>query len=160
VKSPPFSIFAAGLLGFFAAMALGEAAPHSWVVKSPTHEQTFSYGSERHRQWITQGPERHLALSVEFTNDPYVDRIEPRQYDDFIFDFPEITLGKDGRTFYYHAPGGRSIPVASRHPGFLGIEEIKLLDTSLLVIQKPHGYLSLEIFVSSRPIFRSDEASL
>jgi hypothetical protein len=138
--------------GLAAPNALHAAAARSWVVKSPTHGQTFSFGSERHQQWMTRGRDRHLALSAEFTNDPYVDQIQPRQYDDFVFDFPAITLGNDGRTFYYHAPGGASIPVASRYADFLGIDEIKLLKTSFLVMKSPHGYLSLELLVSNHPL--------
>ena len=130
----------------------------TWIVSSPTHEQTFAYGSESHRQWMVRGRDRHLALSTEFTNDPYVDRVEPRQYDDFVFDFPEITLGADGHTFYYHASGGRSVPVAYLHAGFLGIEEVRLLDNSVLLMHKPHGYLSLALFISTQPRSAADDS--
>jgi hypothetical protein len=126
------------------------ASAHAYLIPSPTHEQTFAYGSERHQQWMTSGSDRHLALATEFTNDPYVDRIEPRQYDDFTFDFPSVRLGADGRTFFYHAPNGRSVPVAERSAGFLGLEEVRLLDTSSLVVAKPHGYLSLLLIVTDR----------
>ena len=78
------------------------ASAHLVVVSSPTHGQTFAYGSEQHQAWCARGPDRHLALTTEFTNDPYVDRNNPRQFDDFIFDFPDVRLGADGRTFYYH----------------------------------------------------------
>jgi hypothetical protein len=126
------------------------ASAHAYLIPSPTHEQTYAYGSERHQQWMTSGRDRHLALAAEFTNDPYVDRIETRQYDDFIFDFPNVRLGADGRTFYYRAPNGRSVPVAQRYSGFLGLDEVRLLDTSSLVITKPHGYLSLMLIVTDR----------
>ena len=133
---------------------------HVWVVPSPTHEQTYAYGSEAHQAWVAEGKDRHLALSAEFTNEPHVDRVEPKQYDDFTFAFPDITLGKDGRTFYYHPPGGRSVPVAVRRPDFLGVNEIKLLDNSILVMKSPHGYLSLELIVRDRPFPKTSEASL
>ena len=149
-----------GLAVLLAPRALAAAERHAWVVKSPTHEQTYAYGSERHQAWMARGDDRHLALSTEFTNDPYVDKIELRQYDDFVFDFPAITLGRDGHTFYYHSPGGRSIPVAVRHPGFLGIDEVRLLDNTFLLVEKPHGYLSLSLIVQDHPFPHMDEASL
>lgn len=123
------------------------ASAHIYVIPSPTHEQTFAYGSERHQQWLTRGPDRHLALSTEFTNDPYVDRTNPRQYDDFTFDFPAVRLGADGHTFYYHAPNGHVVAVAKRYKGFLGLDDVRLLDTSSLLIKEPHGYLTLALVV-------------
>jgi hypothetical protein len=137
------------VVGFFAT-AMPSLA-HLYMVASPTHEQTFAYGSERHQAWMTRGADRHLALSAEFTNDPYVDRIETRQYDDFIFDFPNVRLGADGRTFYYRAPGGRTVAVAERYRGFLGLDEVRLLDNAVLIMKKPHGYLTLNLLVSDRP---------
>jgi len=120
---------------------------HFWRVPSPDHEQTFAYGSEQSRVWAERGRDRHLAVLLHFTNDPYVDGTNPRRYDNFIFSFPGVTLGKDGHTFYYHAPEGRSIPVAVKRPGFLGINEIRLLPNASLLIDKPHGYLSLSLAV-------------
>ena len=150
MKVPFRLVLLSGLAGILSTGVCAAASSHLWIVSSPTHEQTYAYGEERHQQWTTRG--NHLALSTEFTNDPYVDRIETRQYDDFVFDFPNIKLGSDGRTFYYRAPNGRSVPVAIRHPGFLGFNEITLLNNSALVIRKPHGYLSLELLVASRPL--------
>ena len=117
-----------------------------WSVTSPDHPQTFAYGSERHRQWLLLGS--HLGMFLEFTNDPYVDKVEPRQYDDFTIEFPNVRLGKDGHTFYYHSPSGRPIAVAIRHPGFLG-DEISLLPSSQLVIERLHGKLSLNLLVGN-----------
>lgn len=131
----------------FAANPVCASSPRVWHVPSLDHGQTFAYGSEQNRSWQMRGADRHLALYMTFTNDPFVDRDNPRQYDYFTFGFPQVKMGSDGHTFYYHAPGGRLIPVAVRKPGFLGIEEIKLLDSSYLVIKKPHGYLSLTLVV-------------
>lgn len=136
------------VLGLFAPMV---ASAHLYVIPSPTHEQTFAFGSERHQAWTTRGHDRHLALSTEFTNDPYVDRDNPRRYDDFIFDFPDVRLGADGRTFFYHPKNGRDVPIAERRKGFLGIEEVRLLDQVRLIMRKPHGYLSLVLIVQDRP---------
>jgi hypothetical protein len=142
-----------------AILGVINADGRTWVVPSPNHGQTFAFGSEQHRQWITVGRDRHLALSVEFTNDPYVDRTEPRQYDDFIFDFPSVTLGRDGRTFFYHAPGGRLVPVAVRHAGLFGIEAVDLLPSATLVMHKPHGFVSLELVVDAPASNTDDEDS-
>jgi hypothetical protein len=139
-----------GLAGFVALLLASlpaAATSRLYVVASPTHEQTFAYGSERHQQWLARGDDRHLALAAEFTNDPYVDRTDIRQYDDFVFDFPDIRLGKDGRTFFYYAPNGSRIPVAGRHTGFLGMDEVALLPGSMLLMKSPHGYLSLFLLV-------------
>jgi hypothetical protein len=136
-----FLVVAAALATSLAASA------HVYVIPSPTHEQTFTYGSERHRQWMTRGPDRHLALSIAFTNDPFVDRTDPRQYDDFIFDFPDVRLGADGHTFYYHSSHGHVVAVAKRYKGFLGLETVRLLNTSFLVMKQPHGYLTLALVV-------------
>jgi hypothetical protein len=136
------------------ALALGFptiAAAHLYLASSPTHEQTFAYGSERHQAWIVSGPGHHLALAAEFTNDPYVDRVNPRQYDDFTFDFPAIRLGVDGKTFFYHSPRGQPVPVAERHKGLFGLDEVRLLPNAELLIQKPHGYLSVELLLRDRP---------
>jgi hypothetical protein len=118
---------------------------HFWNVASPDHEQTFAYGSEQRRVWAERGRDRHLAVLLDFTNDPYVDSNDPRQYDNFIFSFPGVTMGKDGHTFYYHTPDGRSIPVAAKRPDFLGINEIHLLPNASLMVDQPHGYLSLTL---------------
>jgi hypothetical protein len=120
---------------------------HFWCVPSPDHEQTFAYGSEQRRVWATRGHDSHLAVLLDFTNDPYVDQTNPRQYDNFIFAFPNVTLGKDGHTFYYHTSDGRSILVASKSPDFLGINEIHLLPNAYLKVDKPHGYLSLSLLI-------------
>jgi hypothetical protein len=142
-------VVAGAWLLFFGAAARADV----WRIESPDHAQTFAYGSERHRAWAEEGRHNHLVLFLSFTNDPYVSSIEPRQYDDFTFSFPNITLGKDGRTFYYHAHG-RSIAVAEKRSGFLGIEEIRLLPSAALVIDKPHGYLSLSL------VFTDDAGAL
>ena len=123
------------------------SAPHFWRVASPDHEQTFAFGTEQNRVWAMRGRDRHLAVLLSFTNDPFVDRQNPRQYDNFTFAFPGVTLGKDGRTFYYHASDGRSIPLASKRPDFLGIDEIKLLPNASLIVNQPHGYLSLALAI-------------
>ena len=45
--------------------------PHFWRIASPDHEQTFAYGSEQRRVWAERGPGiRHLAVLLDFTNDP------------------------------------------------------------------------------------------
>ncbi len=139
-----------------ALLAVGFLAPvpgsaHLYIVSSPTHQQTFAYGSEQHQAWVARGSDRHLAVVTEFTNDPYVDRIEPRQYDDFTFDFPEVLIGPDHRTFYYRPPGGKAVAVAERYHGFFGLDEIRLLDNAVLIVKKPHGYLTLNLLVNDRP---------
>jgi hypothetical protein len=131
----------AAILALFFLAGIFPAA--AWEVTSPDHAQTFTFGSERNREWIARG--RHLAVVMHFTNDPYVDRVEPRQYDDFSFDFPNIVL--QNGTFYYQPPGHRRpVPVATAHPGLFG-ESVHLLPSSLLVVRKPHGYLTLTLIV-------------
>lgn len=124
------------------------SAPHFWRVASPEHEQTFAYGTETNRVWATRGRDHHLVVLLSFTNDPFVDRQNPRQYDNFTFSFPGVTLGKDGRTFYYHTLDGRSVPVASKRRDFLGINEIHLLPNASLIVNQPHGYLSLALAIT------------
>ena len=124
-------------------------AADSWRVTSPDHEQTFAYGSETNRVWAERGRDRHLAVLLNFTNDPFVDRQNIRQYDNFTFSFPGVTLAKDGRTFCYHTPDGRSIPVASKRADFLGINEIRLLPNASLIVEQLHGYLSLVLSVQA-----------
>jgi hypothetical protein len=140
------SVLRLAALGALALPSICSA--HLYAVASPTHAQTFAYGSEQHQAWVARGPDRHLAVVTEFTNDPYVDRIEPRQYDDFTFDFPDVRLGADGRTFYYQPPGGKAMAVAERYNGFLGLDEIRLLDNAVLIIKRPHGYLTLNLLVN------------
>jgi hypothetical protein len=120
----------------------GLARAETWDVPSPDQNQTFAYGSERSRQWFAQGG--HLALAIHFTNDPYVDTINFRQYDDFVFNFPNLTLGKDGKTFFFHPAQNRPIPVAVKR-GLLGTS---LLPSSYLSVSKVHGLVTLTLVVS------------
>ncbi len=136
------------LLAICAVAVPAIASAHLYVVASPTHAQTFAFGSEQHQAWVARGPDRHLAVVTEFTNDPYVDRIEPRQYDDFTFDFPDIRLGADSRTFYYRPTGGKALAVAERYNGLFGLDEIRLRDNAVLIIKRPHGYLTLNLLVN------------
>jgi hypothetical protein len=145
------------LIAFAAILVIpasfAQATPQKvWRVESPNHGQTFAYGSVQNHAWMIQGSNRHLALHLNLTNDPYVDIDNPRQYDSFIFNFPNVTLGKDSHTFYYRSPDGNSVPVAVRHPGFLGIEQIRLLPNAYLEIQKPHGYLTLAVVLGAVPV--------
>ncbi len=142
--------FVTGLL-FFSEFPAKAYTQHVWQVISPDHGQTFTYGSEQSRVWVTRGDTKHLALLLNFTNDPYVDRNNPREYDYFTFNFPGVTLDADGRTYYYRTSDGRSLPVASKQSGFLGIDEIKLLGSSYLVVKKPHGYLTLTLVIQDHP---------
>ncbi len=130
---------------WLALAAPASAEDHFWRLTSPDHGQTFACGMETNRVWKAWGG--HLALLLNFTNDPYVDYNNPRQYDYFRFDFPNVRLGADGRRLYYHAPDGRRIPVASIQPGFLGIDEVKLLPNANVVISHPHGYLTVYLNV-------------
>jgi hypothetical protein len=123
----------------------GLAKAETWDVASPDQGQTFAFGSERSRQWFGQG--RHLALAMHFTNDPYVDLINTRRYDDFIFDFPKLTLGQDGKTFFYHPTKNQAIPVAVKR----GLWGIYLLPTSYLAIRKLHGLVTVNLIVSDSP---------
>ncbi len=144
----PLSFAALGLL----LLAALPAGAHAWIVPSPDHEQTFAFGSEQRRAWGTRGHDHHLVLYLDFTNDPYVDRSNPRQYDSFSFDLPQVRLGSDGSTFYYPTSGGHSLPVAVKDSD---LDEIKLLPSSYLVIHQPHGFLSLQLIVQDHP-FVSD----
>jgi hypothetical protein len=141
---PLLALSIAGLM--LLALPYPRAQAEAWAITSPNHEQTFAYGTESRREWSARG--NHLVLFIDYTNDPFVDRDNPRQYDSFSFDFPQIRLERDGRTFSYRAPDGRLVPVARRQPGFLGIEEIRLLPESDLLIIAPHGYLTLTLQVS------------
>jgi hypothetical protein len=138
------AVLGAGLV----AMATARAdTPHFYRVASPDHEQTFAFGTETNRVWAVRGADRYLAVLLNFTNDPYVDRLNPRQYDNFTFGFPAVTLDKDRRTFTYRTPNGRIIPVAEKRPGFLRLEEIRLLPNATLIVRSPHGYLSLVLVI-------------
>lgn len=118
---------------------------HFWRVYSPTHGQTFAYGTERNRVWMQRGRDHHLVLMLKYTNDPYVDEDNPRRYDTFFFPFPEIVQGKDRLTFYYRAPSGHWIPVAGVRRNFFGIDEIKLLANASVIVAAPHGGLSVHL---------------
>jgi hypothetical protein len=141
-----------GLLPLLGPLVLLSVGPlradsfHQWAVTSPNHAQTFTFGSERHRAWLTM--RGHLAVAMNFTNDPYVDQDNPRRYDDFIFNFPNVVLGNDGRTFYYHPPDrAQPVAVATREHGFFG-DDVRLLPSSFLEVQKPHGFLTLTLLVA------------
>jgi hypothetical protein len=115
-----------------------------WKLVSPDHEQTYAYGSETNRVW--KNWKGHLALLLTFTNDPFVDRQNPRQWDNFRFDFPNVRLGADGRTFNYRTSDGRSIPVAAIRPVFLG-DEVRLLPNASAMVSRPHGYITVYLNV-------------
>jgi len=124
-------------------------SPHLWRIASPDHDQTFAYGSEQRRVWAERGWDHHLVLLINFTNDAYVDQNFPRQYDNFEFAFPTVRIGRDRRTFFYQTADGPRIAVAEKRPDFLGLEEIHLLPNAALLIDKPHGYLSLTLMVEA-----------
>lgn len=122
-----------------------------WFIVSPDHAQTFAFGTETKRAWAQLAPNQHLGLYLNFTNDPYVDRDNPRRYDNFLFNFPAVRLGGDGRTFFYHTPEGRLVPVARKRPDLFGFDEIKLLPNAELLVHSPHGYLTLTLVVRPMP---------
>ena len=132
---------------FFPGASAHGATRHAWRLQSPDHEQTFVFGTETNRVWTQWGRDRHLALLLNYTNDPYVDSDNPRRYDNFRFDFPQVRLGKDGRTFYHQTPDGRLIPVAQKRPNFFGIDEVRLLPNADVVIDLPHGYITVSIIL-------------
>ena len=136
---------ALALLALIALAAPASAATHFWQLRSPDHGQTFTYGTETNRVWKQWGS--HLALLLDYTNDPFVDYNDPREYDNFRFDFPNVVLGADGRTFYYHTADGRRIPVATKQPDFFGIDEVKLLPNASVVVRLPSGYISVYLNV-------------
>ncbi len=119
------SLVIAAALSWLGAVAAQAGPRHFWRIPSPDHEQTFTYGSERGRQWTQSGADRHLAVWLHFTNDPYVNVDYPRRYDDFLFSFPPVKLGPDG-IFYYRDDNDRRIPIAQRRTGLFGIEEVDL----------------------------------
>jgi hypothetical protein len=131
----------------------GPVQAHLWEVTSPDQRQTFAYGSERHRQWIARG--NHLGIVMHFTNDPYVDQVNFRQYDDFDFEFPNITRATDGRTFFYHPRGHQPVAVATAHAGLFGTG-VTLLPSSCLAVQKIHGLLTLTLIVSDSTLRTAD----
>ena len=144
-------------LGWFSLNAPVQAySKQYWEVVSPNHGQTYAYGSLLRKAWMAQDKDQHLALLLTYTNDPFVDNVAPRRYDYFTFNFPKIKLGADGKTFYYRASNGRLLPVAEQKSGFLGFTEIKLLPTSQLIIEKPHGYLTVTLIVQDMKAARSD----
>jgi hypothetical protein len=133
------------VVGAWLALASpASATDHFWKLVSPDHEQTFAFGTETNHVWRLWGG--HLALLLTFTNDPYVSVDYPRRWDNFRFDFPNVRIGSDGRTFYYHTKGGRRIPVAIIRPGFLG-EQVRLLPNATDVVSRPSGYITVYLNV-------------
>ncbi|MEI9998213.1 MAG: hypothetical protein WDO13_03115 [Verrucomicrobiota bacterium] len=119
-----------------------------WRIYSPSHGQTFSYGTETDRKWANWNG--HLALLLTYTNDPFVDRQNPRVWDNFRFDFPNVRLGADGKTFYYTTPHGRQVPVAEIRSEFLG-NEVRLLPNASVYVIKPSGTITVHIDVFKDP---------
>ena len=151
MKSASFVVILSSLIFFAQHTAVFAGV---WTVPSPDKGQTFSYGSERHRAWVAQG--RHLEVLIEFTNDPYVDQVNFRQYDDFSFSFPDITLGPDRKTFFYHPKSDKAVAVAVRQAGLFGAD-VRLLPSSRLLIEKRHGLLHLSLLVSNSVLPMSDD---
>ena len=131
------------LITLFLLVPITNLRADVYRVISPDHGETFAYGMEQNRVLAERGPDRHLVLLLNYTNDPFVDRDNPRQYDNFTFSFPGVTRARDGHTFTYRTPKGRIIPVADKHPGFLGIDQIRLLPNAVLIVRKPHGYVTV-----------------
>jgi hypothetical protein len=140
------SVFILLVVGLWFSFTFAQASgQHFWRVRSPDHGQTFAYGTEQNRVWKQWGRDNHLALLLNYTNDPFVDRSNPRQYDNFRFDFPQVTLGRDGHFFFYRTSDGRMIPVAQKSPDFFGVDEVKLLPNAGVIINKPHGYITVTL---------------
>jgi hypothetical protein len=142
---PRFILPAFMLLSLLALSVPVHAKDHFWKLVSPDHEQTYAYGTEQSRVWKNWNG--HLALLLNFTNDPFVDRQNSRQWDDFRFDFPNVRIGADGHTFYYLTQDDRRIPVAMTHAGFLGINEVRLLPSASVAVSRPHGYITVYLNV-------------
>jgi len=140
-------VLAAVLFGHLPA----HAAQHVWEVTSPNHGQTYAYGSEQSRTWKMVPPANHLALFTTYTNEPFANGSNIR-YDNFTFNFPQVKMGPDGETFFYHASNGLNLPVAAKRPGFLGISQIKLLPTAFLRVRKVHGYLTMTLIIGDAPL--------
>ena len=142
----PRSFLTALVLGTWLALAApASAKDYYWKLVSPDHEQTYAYGTETNRVWRNWNG--HLALLLTFTNDPFVDRQNPRQWDNFRFDFPNVRIGADGRTFFYHTSDGRRIEVATVKHDFLGFDEVRLLPNTSAVVSRPHGYITVYLNV-------------
>ncbi len=140
-------------LGTATALFLSLATPahaekHYWRITSPDHGQTYSYGMEQNRVWTQWG--QHLALLLTYTNDPFVDRSNPRMTDNLTFHFRNIVLGRHGSTFYYTTRTGRKIPVAQKKADFFGINEVHLLPEAVVLVEKLHGYVSAVIILEDR----------
>jgi len=144
-------------LVFVLALAFATTAPAgTWSVPSPDKHQTYAYGDDEHRTWFAQNG--HLSIRLQYTNDPYVDATEPREWDAFIFNFPDVRLSSDGKTFLYTPAGHPPVPVARRHGGFLGVKTVELLPTAALQINKYHGLLTLDLYVTDgRPGGNNDD---
>jgi len=142
---PRFILPAFMLISWLALAVPVQAKDYYWKLVSPDHEQTYVYGTEQSRVW--KNWDGHLALLLTFTNDPFVDRQNSRQWDDFRFDFPNVRIGADRHTFYYRTPGGRRIPVAMIHSGFLGFDEVRLLPSASVAVSRPHGYITVYLNV-------------
>lgn len=126
------------------------SSQHVWYVTSPDHGQTYAYGSRENLVWAMPAPNHNLVLYATYSNEPYAQGGN-RRYDYFTINFPNITLGSDGVTFFYHPSKGIALPVAARHDGFLGLTETKLLPTSYLTVSKVHGYLTFVLVVGDHP---------
>lgn len=124
-----------------------------WAEISPDHGQTYAYGSVTAKSWHRVGSNQHLALYATFDNGPWAQGGGLR-YDYFTFNFPHITLGSDGETFYYTTSSGRKVPVAKIVNGFLWTKDIKLLPNAYLIIRKKHGYLTVTLLISNEPFER------
>ncbi len=138
--------FSLAVAAWIAALTPGVASSaHSWTVVSPDHGQTFAYGTETGRTWKSW--RGHLALLLSFSNDPAVDYDNPRQFDNFRFDFLNIRLGDGAGIFYLRTGDGRRIPVASLRHDFLGFDEVRLLPNAGVVVRRPHGYVTVTLNV-------------
>jgi len=84
-------------------------------------------------------------LLLDFTNDPFVDRDSPRQYDNFTFPFPRDP-GKDGTPIISYAGRDAPSPWRAKQAVFLAVKKFASLQMPPYR-RKPNGYLSLSLVI-------------
>lgn len=136
-------LFACLALTFSPEFAWANPAPHAFMVESPDRSAVAVRGPQAQRSWVMQGKDKHLAVVISRSHG-----VEAA----ITFNFPQITLGKDGATFVFRTPEGNLMPVATQKLNQPGSMEVSLLKTCFLIAGKSGDSYLVKLRIADREL--------
>jgi len=138
----PF-LFVCVALTFSPTITWAKTAQHAFLVESPDRSPVAVGGPQAKRSWLMQGKDKHLAVAISRSHGAETT---------VTFNFPQITLGKDGVTFFFRNPEGNLMPVATQKVNPAGSREVSLLKTCFLLVGKSGDSYLIKLRIADREL--------